>query len=70
MNIKTLIQENIQDLIDKNLNSDSVKLALKKNPFPEVNYTDIIHQIVSKKKAKEKLPTWFLAEKIIYPEKI
>ena len=70
MNIKTLIQENIQDFIDKNLNSDSTKLALKKNPFPEVNYTDIIHQIVSKKKAKEKLPTWFLAEKIIYPEKI
>ena len=70
MDINQLLQDEIQDFIKKNLISDATKLALKKNPFPEVNYTDVIHQVVSKKKAKDKLPTWYSTEKIIYPEKI
>lgn len=70
MNIQQLLQDKIQNFISENLNSDSAKLALSKNPFSEVNYTDILHQIISKKKAKEKLSTWFLTEHIIYPEKI
>ncbi|MFD2909121.1 class I SAM-dependent methyltransferase [Flavobacterium ardleyense] len=70
MDIKQLLQSDIQDFIDTNLSSDTTKLALKKNPFPEVNYTDIIHQVASKKKAKDKLPIWFSAHNIIYPEKI
>ena len=70
MDINQILKTDIQDFIDKNLNSDSSKLALKKNPFPEVNYAAIINQINAKKKAKDKLPTWFSTENIIYPEKI
>ena len=70
MNIEQILHIEIQDFIAENLSSDSTKLALKKNPFAEVNYTEIINQIVSKKKAKDKLPTWFLTENIIYSEKI
>lgn len=70
MNLESLLQPKIQDFINKNLNEDSTKLALKKNPFPEVNYSVLINQIIAKKKAKDKLPTWFLSENIIYPEKI
>jgi hypothetical protein len=70
LNLELLLQPEIQDFINKNLNEDSSKLALKKNPFPEVNYSVLINQIIAKKKAKDKLPTWFLTENIIYPEKI
>ena len=70
MEINKLLQSEIQDFIEKNLNADSTTLALKKNPFPEVSYTEIIHQIVSKKKAKDKLPNWYSTVNIIYPEKI
>jgi len=70
LNLESLLQPEIQDFINKNLNEDSTKLALKKNPFPEVNYSVLINQIIAKKKAKDKLPTWFLSENIIYPEKI
>lgn len=70
MNLKSLLQPEIQDFINQNLNEDSTKLALKKNPFPEVNYSIILNQIMAKKKAKDKLPTWFSSEEIIYPEKI
>ena len=70
MNIEELLQPKIQDFITENLGTDSVKLALKKNPFPEVSSAEIINQIISKKKAKEKLITWFSTTNIIYPEKI
>ncbi|HLO72615.1 MAG TPA: class I SAM-dependent methyltransferase [Flavobacterium sp.] len=70
MDIQQLLHPEIQNFITENLGSDSSKLALKKNPFSSVNYTEIIHQIISKKKAKDKLPTWFATSNIIYPEKI
>ena len=70
MNLESLLHIDIQNFINQNLNTDSSKLALKKNPFPEVNYTTIINQIIAKKKAKDKLPTWYLSENIIYPVKI
>ncbi len=70
MNLELLLQPEIQDFINKNLNEDTSKLAFKKNPFPEVNYSVLINQIIVKKKAKDKLPTWFSNENIIYPEKI
>ena len=70
MNIEELLQPKIQDFITENLGTDSVKLALKKNPFPEASYAEIINQIISKMKAKKKLITWFSTTNIIYPEKI
>ena len=70
MNIESILHADIQDFITKNLNSDNSRLALKKNPFADINYCTIINQISAKKKAKDKLPTWFSLEKIIYPEKI
>ncbi|MQP53513.1 MULTISPECIES: class I SAM-dependent methyltransferase [unclassified Flavobacterium] len=70
MNIDGILHNDIQDFINENLNTDSTKLALKKNLFPEVSYAEIINQIIAKKKAKDKLPTWFSTENIIYPEKI
>jgi hypothetical protein len=70
LNIESILQKDIQDFITQNLNTDSSKLALKKNPFPAINYSIIINQIVAKKKAKDKLSTWFSSENIIYPEKI
>ena len=70
MKIEQLLHIEIQDFINENLTVDTAKLALKKNPFPNVHYSDLINQIIAKKKAQNKLPTWFSAEKIIYPEKI
>ena len=65
-----ILQKEVQDFINAHLFSDVEKLALKKNPFPELDYKMLLNQIVSKGKAKDKLPTWFNTEGIIYPEKI
>ena len=66
----TLLQPEIQEFINSNLDVDISKLALKKNPFPNANWIEVLNQISAKKKAKEKLPTFFNTTNIIYPSKI
>ena len=69
MNID-LLDLNVQKFIEANLNTDINKLALTKNPFPGIVWSDIINQIAAKQKAKNKLPTWFATKNIIYPSKL
>lgn len=52
------------------MDTNTTELALKKNPFPSIEYPELINQISAKKKAKDKLPTWFESKNIIYPAKI
>lgn len=66
----SLLDKKIQDFISRNTGTSITKLALQKNPFPEVEWISILNQIEAKSKAKEKLPTWFLTENIIYPGKV
>lgn len=65
-----LLTDEIQEFIQGNLEENPAELALKKNPFPSIDYPEIINQISAKKKAKDKLPTWFKTKNIIYPAKI
>ncbi|MHC0441644.1 THUMP-like domain-containing protein [Flavobacterium sp. 3-210] len=65
-----ILHQNIQDFISQNIGASISKLALQKNPFPEIDWILILNQIEAKTKAKEKLPTWFKTENIIYPSKI
>ena len=66
----SLLSNNIQEFIAKNTGAEITKLALQKNPFPEVDWILILNQIEAKTKAKDKLSTWFSTENIIYPSKI
>ena len=66
----SILSKNIQDFITLNSSESITKLALQKNPFPEVEWILILNQIEAKAKAKDKLPVWFAAENIIYPGKI
>lgn len=66
----SILSKNIQDFITLNSSESITKLALQKNPFPEVDWILILNQIEAKSKAKDKLPTWFSTENIIYPGKI
>lgn len=66
----SLLHPEIQKFITANIGGDSSKLALQKNPFPDVNWIAILNQITAKTRAKDKLPTFFRTENIIYPNKI
>ena len=66
----SILNPEIQKFIDANIGVPVSNLALQKNPFPETNWIEILNQIAAKTKAKEKLPTFFEKENIIYPNKI
>ncbi|MCG9792569.1 THUMP-like domain-containing protein [Flavobacterium algicola] len=65
-----ILKSSIQEFINNSLTIPLSKLALQKNPFPEVEWIDIVKQIEAKAKSKDKLPLWFQTESIIYPTKI
>lgn len=62
-----LLHPSIQDFIKQNLNADIRKLAFAKNPFPEINWQQLLNQIKSRQKALEKIPHWGAIDGIIYP---
>ena len=65
-----LLNIEIQQFIDANIGVDIAKLALAKNPFSDVIWTEILNQITVKTKIKDKLPTFFATPNILYPSKI
>jgi hypothetical protein len=52
--------------VDKNINTSIPDLILKGIPL-DLEPNLIINQILGRKKARKKLPTWYKNEKIIYP---
>ena len=67
---KLILNTGIQEFINKNLDSNINQLLLKGNPFETVETKAIIEQIESKKRSEKKLPTWFNAQDIYYPNKL
>ena len=67
---KQLLQPEIQNFIFENTFTPISKLALQKNPYPNVDYKLILNQIEAKAKSKTKLPSWFNAINILYPSKV
>jgi hypothetical protein len=65
-----LLKPDVQRFIYENTGMDITKLALQKNPFPEINFKEILNQIESRTKSKGKLPTWFNKINILFPSKI
>lgn len=65
-----ILNPSIKEFIQKQIGVSVATLALQKNPFPDVDWITILNQIEAKSKSKEKLPTWFKTENIIYPSKI
>lgn len=66
----SLLHPEIQIYINSQLGVDVAKLALQKNPFPDTNWISILNQIAAKTKVKDKLPTYFSHENLIYPNKV
>ena len=65
-----ILHKDVQDFIQQNLKSNLTQLILKGSPFEGVTVQELATQIVSKQKSKQKLPTWFAAERIYYPPKL
>ena len=66
----SILNSDVQEFITNNLNTELSKIILKGTHFNGVSTKEIIEQIEAKQKAKQKLPTWFSSQNIIYPNKL
>ncbi len=67
---KRILNPEVQQFISENINVDISKLIFKGSPFEGISIQELAEQIVSKKKAQEKLPTWIKTENIYFPNKL
>ncbi len=65
-----ILDNEVQAFITANLNANLQRLILKGSPFKTVTIQELVNQIAAKKKAKDKLPTWFNTAEIYYPPKL
>lgn len=65
-----ILNKSVQDFIHAHLKTDLTKLILKGSPFVSVSIQKIAEQILAKNSCEKKLPSWFNAENIYYPNKL
>lgn len=65
-----VLHNEVQSYISANLKADTVSLLLKPQQFPGITQKELVEQIESKKKSAAKLPSWFAADHIYYPNKL
>jgi len=65
-----ILNNEVQQFINTNLKSEITKLILKGSPFSAISIQDLAEQIIAKNKCVKKLPTWFAAENIYFPNKL
>lgn len=70
MDIQLLLQPEVQTYINEHLTDTLADLAFKKSPFPNLTMADLLTQIESKQKAKNKLSKWYSTANIIFPAKL
>ncbi|MFO7744778.1 MAG: SAM-dependent methyltransferase [Psychroflexus sp.] len=67
---KKLADTEVIQFIEENIHTPVTSLVLRGSPFESLDINFLVNQIVGKKKAKKKLPTWYKNPKIIYPPKV
>ncbi|MEY8020062.1 class I SAM-dependent methyltransferase [Muriicola sp. SD30] len=67
---RNILKTGVQSFIKNNYDTDIVSVLLSKPNFPEISQQELAQQLEGKKKAKQKLPTWFKTPGIYYPEKV
>ncbi|MFM7856305.1 MAG: THUMP-like domain-containing protein [Flammeovirgaceae bacterium] len=67
---KHLLVPAVQQFIIEHQNDDITRLLLRNKTFHGVSAAEIAQQIAGRKKAKEKLPTWYNTANVIFPPTI
>ena len=65
-----LLNNEVQQFINKHLNTPIDELALKGSPFDAIQTPELLEQIQAKKKCKKKLPHWYNTPGLYFPNKL
>lgn len=67
---KSILNTEIQEFINNNFQLNSSKLLLRGTDFESVSTKELVEQMEAKLRCEKKLPTWFNASNIYYPNKL
>lgn len=56
--------------IQAHLSDDPDRLLLSASRYPEIDIPFVVAQITARRQIKEKLPTWYQQEQLLFPAKI
>lgn len=62
-----ILNKEVQEYIRENYNEDVSRIILSGSPFATVSAQELAIQLIGKKKAEKKMPTWFSTPGILYP---
>ena len=62
-----LLHKEVQDYITENFDKEIAQLSLQGSPFEDVSTQELAVQLIGKKKAQKKLPSWFNTTGVLYP---
>lgn len=65
-----ILTKEVQQFLNENLATDVHRILLNKSPFTNVSTKELVEQLESKLKAREKLPSWFGTDGIVYTNKL
>jgi len=65
-----LLFPEVQAYIREHTGIDPATLALKPPPFADVSTPLLLLQVAARAKAKDKLPSWFQTENVVYPSRV
>ncbi|MEX0362857.1 MAG: class I SAM-dependent methyltransferase [Allomuricauda sp.] len=65
-----MLNTGVQSFIENNWSTDIMSVLLQKPLFEGITQKELAIQLESKKKCREKLPTWFQTPNIFYPPKL
>ena len=68
--IDQLSQDEVQQFIEEHLNEPPASLMFKASRYPHLPMQQVVEQVVSKRKAKYKIPEWFATRGIVYPPRL
>lgn len=63
-----MISSRLIDFVNEHEHDDIHMLALHSNLYPEIDIQQAIQQIKGRKIAKDKIPSWYKNQKIVYPK--
>ena len=60
----------LMEFIQAHLSDDPDRLLLSASRYPEIDMPFVVAQITARRQIKEKLPTWYQQEQLLFPAKI
>ena len=59
-----------KEFLREHASDDVNKLLLSASRFPDLNIPFLVEQILSRRQIKDKLPSWFANDNLVFPAKI